>query len=182
MKKFLLPLLILFPLLINAQTFDIRQVNWGMTKNEVKKSESLPVAFETDFGISYNGFASGFKAYMLYSFDEGKLNIFSYSFEEKYAVKNQYILDYNKLKDALTEKYGAPIEDKVIWIDDLYKGETNYYGNAVAKGALKYQSIWVTERSKIILMLSGKNYECSLRCSYASLEWLKKHKKPKSDL
>lgn len=76
MGKFLL-LFLMLPLVIFAQdNFDVRKINWGMTREEVKKSEkSLVPVQEKSNELIYSDIELGqdLKCKLIYTFSNGKL-------------------------------------------------------------------------------------------------------------
>lgn len=164
---------------IKAQDFDVRNVNWGMSISEVKKTENLILEAETKEFLAYKSKIIGFETMIYYVFKNNRLSQVLYSFNQKNTVKNQYIIDYKLIKNAIKEKHGEPLNYQEKWIDDLYKDDPNQYGMAVAVGALSYKTEWQNARTKIGLMLSGNNFDFSLSCAYFSIEELNKQKEEK---
>lgn len=89
--------------------FDYRGARWGMTQKEV---EALRPGFEHGEGDSASKYlfesldVAGYKAAAGYQFGEGGLNMVSILFEEIGAP--QYPQPFMKVKELLSEKYGAP--------------------------------------------------------------------------
>lgn len=177
MKKALLTILGLLIVLPIYQTFakesDFRNARWGMTKTEVKQLENSILRFENDNSLFYNGVRIKYLEFeLLYRFTNNKLTSAYYSSITEHTNKNDYISDYKTLKTLLTQKYGEPIEDKVVWKDDLYKGD-NEEGFAVSVGHLFYYANWETESTEVDLTLWGNNYEVKLMLSYSGKEFKK---------
>jgi hypothetical protein len=165
--------LLLFALFLTeglfAQAF--RNVNWGASIEEVKASEEKKPYLENEETLVYKVQLAGKEVLLLYNFlPKHGLYSSGYIFEEKHTNKNEYIADYNEVKSLLTKKYGATISDKVIWSNDLYKDDPQYYGTAVSVGHLKYGSYWTVEGTDIRLGLLGDNFEISMILNYESLK------------
>jgi len=88
----------------------------------------------------------------------------------RHTNSNAFIEDLNKLKSILTEKYGKPESDDVVWLDDLYKDDPNNWGMAVSAGHLVYDVVWKTKTTKILEKLRGDNFDVTLLVQYSSLE------------
>jgi hypothetical protein len=71
---------------------------------------------------------------------------------------NEFIGYYNALKAALSEAYGEPTRDEVIWNNDLYAPLPDYWGVAVMIGHLRYHAAWKTAEGTLTLDLSGERY------------------------
>ena len=62
---------------------------------------------------------------------------------ERYADKDRYVADYNKIREFLNAKVGEPRYNNVVWRNraDAERGET--LGAAVTSGSLSLSSEWV---------------------------------------
>ena len=149
---------------------DFRKTNWGMNKEQVKKTEKGKIVEEDENILTYQGNVAGLDCFVVYIFAEGKLVRAKYVFTETHSNKNDYILDYNKLKEILIKKYGKPIEDSQLWRNDLYKDDYQNWGFAVSLGHLVYFALWETPSTSIAMMLDGENYEINLQIEYLSKE------------
>ncbi|MHC4355366.1 MAG: hypothetical protein ACYS0H_21920 [Planctomycetota bacterium] len=145
-----------------------RRSSWGMSKDQVKATESLEIAHETDDVIGYKTQISELDALLGYVFTEGQLSRAKYIITETHTNKNDYIADHITLKQLLTDKYGEPDDDQTYWKNDLYKTDFEEWGFAVSLGHLVYFTKWVTDSTTIYLALTGENYDLSLSLEYAS--------------
>ena len=90
-----------------AQT-DFRNVNWGMSKEQVKKLETAVFISNEKTYIMYSTTVNGFDCILMYIFTEdNKLSGARYSFEQKHTNNNSFIDDYTSLKSLLTTKYSC---------------------------------------------------------------------------
>lgn len=181
------------PLTIFAkeQVYDFRKTNWGMSKEEVRatEDESLEMKdLENDFLVEHIVYKVriGDKQYHCdYVFLEDKLYLAHYSPEKRYSDLNNYIREYEEIKEILIKKYGKPdmkklkaLEDReeICWKTDLLKDDKSKWGIAVSKGELSYMLIWETPTTNIELSLEGlvlpgmNIEEVFLRVSYKSKE------------
>jgi hypothetical protein len=147
---------------------DFRKANWGMQMSEVKKTESVEILQETEDVLAYETTLAGFKALVIYIFAGNQLTRAKYSIIEEHTNKNDYIVDYSSLKELLTKKYGNPIEDETIWKDDLYRDKYSDWGFAISLGHLFYFSKWDTEKTEIVSVLNGENYQINAVIEYTS--------------
>jgi len=110
--------------------------------------------------------------------DHGVLE--GYEFKQESLVRGQYILlqrplnglnefigYYQALKRTLTESYGTPVQDRIIWNNDLYKPLPDYWGVAVMIGHLQYHAAWETEEGTLTLELTG-DHHCKMMLEYQS--------------
>lgn len=151
--------------------YDFRKVNWGTTKDQVKKSESLDITGEDETGIGYKGATvSSYKSGVMYEFANNKL------IKGVYVINSPTLYVYNDLKEQLVKKYGNPNLD----ISDLYKklyGD-NYKFDFDKTGRLSNTVKWKTSNTEISLFIEGKSFEVtSLMVAYKDITY----SDPKSD-
>jgi hypothetical protein len=148
-----------------------RNASWGMTRDEVIKSEGKGPDRPDELLLVYDDVTvSDMNCVLAYKFDKDKLIGGIYYFAEAHTNENDYITDYATLVAGLTEKYGEPTTSKVNWKNDLFKDEPQDYGLAVSIGDLEYQSIWNLDNANIICSLYGDNYKISLAVVYSDPE------------
>jgi hypothetical protein len=150
--------------------FDFRKTNWGMTKEQVKSTESGKLEAEQDNMLQYSDRVAGKDVRIGYIFVANKLVRSKYIFTEKHTNNNLFLSDYEEIKDILSEKYGPPGEDKSMWINKLYQDDRQYWGMAVSAGHVRFWSTWDTPSTTIFHVLKGDNFKISLVTQYASKE------------
>ena len=157
-------------ILYSESKFDFRKVSWGMNRDKVKSTEKLNIIGENDKILVYKAVSLEKNVNIVYIFVNDKLVRAKYVINEEHTQKNDYIRDYKEFKDILIKIYNEPLNDNIIWLDDLYKNDPSKYGLAVSIGHLSYWSNWETERTKIICMLRGENYSIICGIEYSSKE------------
>jgi hypothetical protein len=176
--------------------YDFRKTNWGMSKEQVRATEDESLKMkDLEKEIKKNDFLVEHIVYKVrigdkhyhcdYVFLEDKLYLAHYSPEKRYSDLNNYIRDYEEIKEILIKKYGKPdmkklkaLEDReeICWKTDLLKDDKSKWGIAVSKGELSYMLIWETPTTNIELSLEGlvlpemNIEEVFLRVSYKSKE------------
>lgn len=71
---------------------------------------------------------------------------------------NEFIDYFAAAKQALTATYGSPIQDQLVWENDLYQPLPDYWGVAVQIGHLRYAARWETPDGTIALELNGNHH------------------------
>jgi hypothetical protein len=162
----LVALLLLF---VSAQLFadDFRGHSWGDSAVEVRKSEQGRLLVETADSLLFAATVDGLPVEIFYQFLNGRLVAASYFNTEPHANKNDFIEDYRQLNRHMTEKYGMPKVDKVVWNNGLYKDDPSSYGLAVSLGHLLYRAEWKLERTTIVSILKGEDLEISHQVAYS---------------
>jgi len=146
----------------------IRNANWGWSKDSVKKSETLKLISETKDDLLYSGTLANKKFSITYRFTKNKLTQVYYIYSESHINKNNYISNYNDLKSILTKKYGDPIADQVSWKNDLYRDNEDNWGLACSAGHVVFKSIWENPETDIVLVCTGENFDITLGIVYTS--------------
>lgn len=180
----LISIMLLLPVTGLAKEKDFRKATWGMSKQEVIKSEGKKPKQTADNVIVYNDNIAGLSCYAGYIFTENKLTRGSYIFTVKHSNNNDYIADYENIKNLLKKKYGEPEADSIVWKNDLFRSEHQQWGTAISIGHLVYYSTWETENTSVELSLTGENYKMEFRLDYMSkqLKDLEKGAKEKEAL
>lgn len=154
------PIIIIALLMLASAAFadGFRGAKWGDSMEAVLAQEGKPVS-QSKTDLYYKVKVAGLDTLVAFQFDEKGLYSGFYSFTGHYTNKNQHLSDYDKLKDLLTEKYGKPIDDDVVWRQDLYKDNPSRWGTAVSAGHLVFNADWQTDATRIRMRLSGEGYE-----------------------
>ncbi len=140
---------------------DFRGASWGMSKDEVKFSESVAPLSEGEGFIAYGERVMGLDAVVGFHFMENSLVEAGYAFREPLEGGHTYIKEYRKLKGMLTGSYGEPSYDECAC------GECRGFcvccpgEESADRYPLVYLSEWATPRSviRLVLMSEGRGFE-----------------------
>jgi hypothetical protein len=149
---------------------DFRHAVWGMTRDEVMKSEALELKQEIDGSLWYEGNIGGFSCNIIYIFASGQFVRAKYYITDQYSVTGKYISAYEDLKNSLKQKYGEPNDDIVYWHDELFKDDPNEWGTALGLGHVSHFATWEKPKTTITLALTGDNGSLSFGIEYVSKE------------
>lgn len=155
----------------SSTTARFRNSSWGMTVEEVKKTETTQAKYETNAILVYSDNLLGFNADVVYIFAKNKLIRSKYIFRNEHSNTTDFITDYLKIKSSLASKYGKVKIDKQVWKNDLYKSDPPQWGMAIAVGHLKYYSQWEDQDSSVFLYLTGENYKIEFGIEYSSIKY-----------
>ncbi len=128
-----------------------------MSPSEVKRSETEKPFKEVDDGLCYKTRLADLEATTLYFFFKDWLWSCMYRFENEHSNNNDYLGDYKSISEILKEKYGEPDHDEEIFKDNLYKGDKDRRGLAIAMGHLRYFEGWSIKGITVSHSLSGEN-------------------------
>jgi hypothetical protein len=141
----------------------IPKVEWGRTKAGILRAEGRPLAREVSGGLeflSYHRDLLGKRCLLAYVLEDEKLVAVRLHLLEKYADKDRYVADYNKIRDFLIEKVGKPRSNNVVWREDRAYAERNEgWGTALSTGCLSLAAEWVFQGTGLRLSLTGENNE-----------------------
>ncbi|WP_308638973.1 copper amine oxidase N-terminal domain-containing protein [Paenibacillus silvisoli] len=170
---------------VNKNVNAFRNTKWGMTISQVKKSETAKFRQSEDSGkvLVYNGEVGGLDADIVYMFTKsGSLAGGAY-FISEYLASDDYVYEYDGLKELFIKKYGSPTSrNDEFWRDTLFQDEPRYnWGTAVAAGHLSLMSTWKTNGTTITLILYGDAFVCKLAVQYTSDELYPKLEKERGD-
>ena len=157
------------------EPYDIRHLRWGMTPEEVLMKEEI----ETYGKVLHKNFLQitvperrivKIPCTLTYTFAENRLSSILSSFHAELFRLNKYVDNFERLEFLLVEKYGSPLEKKVLWQnpESPYMDDPESFGMAVALGDLLYRTHWNTGTTIIHLSLEGEALRCRLSLHYQS--------------
>lgn len=134
-------------------------INWGMSREGILKAEGRPISREESGAwefLRYRREVFGKRCHIAYVLANRHLVSVRVSLLENYANKDQYVADYNQIRDYLNQKIGEPRYDNVVWSDRAYAEHGESLGQAVNSGCLSLSSEWVTGDTGLRLSLTGE--------------------------
>jgi len=170
MKKFLVLSLLFIAFISSVEAHDFRKADWGMSVSQVKEVENNELFKETDRILVYDGVVAGYKCIIYYNFAYDKLISARYLLVEKYEDLNKYVMEYNRVKNGLSAKYGKAIEDDIVWKNDTYRSDFSNWGLAISKDQMLFYSSWSTDRTDIFYTLNGEKSVMDFSIEYYSKE------------
>ncbi|GAB7082307.1 hypothetical protein [Megalodesulfovibrio paquesii] len=175
MKLFLVLLVTVMAMTSTAwagDEFDFRKTRWGMSKEEVKRSETEKLVEDSKDTLIYlTTLLNGKKVALFYFFAGNKLVRTKYGLQEKYTNKNDYYyLFFLPLQESLIKKYGEPNEAKRLWRNELYIKDPSQFGFAISAGHCIEFNQWENKRTMILQLISGNNFEVVVGVEYYSVE------------
>lgn len=148
--KIILSFLILFLLIsfnLNAENNDFRNVNWGMSQDEVREMEGVP-DYKASNLLVYDVSLFGIDMGLWYHFYDDKLARASYMSRERYIGNfNKHLSNYNTLLSNLKDKYGNPNKQNKIYQNEVYKNQGDELN--LQLGYLTMFSSWEGEKVSI---------------------------------
>jgi hypothetical protein len=133
---------------------------WGMTQEKLFGAEGKPLAQEKSGETEvyqYRREIMNKQCLIEYIFWRNELVSARYHLLDSYADNNYYISDYLKIKNYLENRFGQPVNDRVVWLDPTYQNKNEYWGKALGSGQLEFHSSWVVGDTEVALILTGSD-------------------------
>jgi len=171
---------------------DVRNVRWGMTKEQVKVLEAADLVKEGENILTYRLGGNSIplnieiesevtdeestppevemiaREYdLLYVFGDKGLGMVVIHFRDKMDDPDQYMELFKERTNALTKKTGKPAKGVASYKDDNVKANPYENPAAICKGEYGLQHIWMTKdkRTKIFLELDQKKFAPEPDCN-----------------
>lgn len=149
----------------------LRNAKWGMTLNQVKKSENSTMLSESIDKASYLTYQSkiaGLDSTTLYVFQDNALEYGGYFVE--LSGQDSYLEDYKTLTAYLTKHYGEPTFEM---LKDFQEKEMDYtdeeLNQSILKGDTQLVAKWKAIDSEIMLVVALNLQEISdIQITYTS--------------
>lgn len=148
------------------------EMKWGLSKKQILEMEGKPAHQQKSKGLDimvYEQKVINLDCSIEYIFGSNKLSQTRFRFQNSHLDKNAYLQDYQTIKEALTQRFGRPLEESLNWLDSVYKDDFSAWGEAVSRGHLKLNSRWLTPQTEIIASLDGGNEDIALTVEYTGL-------------
>jgi hypothetical protein len=155
------------PEIADPKEFDLTDprlpaILWGATDSAIARVEGRPLSRENSGDMQflrYHRDVLGKKCLVTYVLIESKLASVRAHLLERYANKDRYVADYNKIREYLNGRVGEPRYNNVVWKDTAYAERGESLGTAVTSGALSLSSEWAYRDTGLRLSLTGENSE-----------------------
>ena len=135
------------------------QTHWGQSPEAVRDAVTGDIVRDAHGTLIYTRALAEHGVLEGYEFHEGSLVRGNYRcLQRPINGLNEFIGYYSAVKHALTSSYGAPVQEKTVWENDLYHSLPDYWGVAVMIGHLRYGARWETADGMISIELTGNRY------------------------
>ena len=156
---------------VPIEDFEFRYGCWGDDMAEIKKREECEFLGETEDNLVFEGSLLGYDCSIVYQFDSNKLFGGGYIFDGIFTNAGQYIVAYNAMKEELNEKYGEPVTDEVVKMQNDNLIEAAGAANALEYGYVAYKTCWETENTEITMGMMSENYSVRIVLNYTDIDY-----------
>ena len=151
---------------INSFSADFRQTDWGMSIEQVKKTEKGEILKESTDKITYVETVVNYPALLVFKFNENRLIWGSYGFKQINDTDEEYLEDFINFNTVISNKYGkGEVLDRWTNKDSEYKDDP---AMAVKEGDLVMWRSWETPTTVIKLIIYGYGGKFNLDTYYFS--------------
>jgi hypothetical protein len=155
------------PEIADPREFDLTagslpEIEWGRSEEVILRAEGRPLSRDLSGDMEflrYHRQVLGKRCLLTYVLIDRKLASLRLHLLERYANKDRYVADYNKVREFLNAKLGEPRYNNVVWKDWAYAERGENLGTAVTSGSLSLSSEWAFRGTGLRLSLSGENSE-----------------------
>jgi hypothetical protein len=153
--------------------FTYKGMRWGISMDEVRKARPKAKQMEGEDALYVDEETGSSVTTLFFAFAGGQLGRISLMFNVEHSNKTDFLSDFDRLADSLTQKYGFPARSEYRWKNELFRPKQSDWGLAVAVGHLERWASWELDDTTITLKLTGDNHEIRpLMVDYVS----KKHR------
>lgn len=145
-----------------------RDCSWGDSPAVIYGMHDEEPIHASDELIVFAGALSGYACSICYDFVMSQLYSGRYVFSDIFVENQRYIGFFETFKDQLSKKYGAPLRDEYIWIDDLYRDEPDEWGDAISHEGLVLLANWDLGETTIDLICNASEYDIKVTIQYES--------------
>jgi len=152
-----------------AISADFRNTEWGMSREQIQKTESGELLEDSNNKITYIETLVNYPVLLVYKFNENKLIWASYGLRQVNDTDDEYLEDFINFDAVITKKYGKSKKlDKWTEKDSEYKDDPAL---AVKKGDLVMWRSWESPTTIIKLIMYGYSSKFNLDTYYFSKKY-----------
>lgn len=155
--------------IVPAYSADFRNTDWGMSMEQVRKTEKGEILKEAVDKITYVETVVNYPALLVYKFNDNRLIWGSYGFKQVNDKDDEYLEDFINFNSVLSSKYG-----KAKNLDKWTNNDSGFKDNpaaAVKEGDLVMWRSWETPTTVIKLIMYGYGGNFNLDTYYFSKKY-----------
>ncbi len=150
-----------------AADADFRAARWGMSPDEVRRSEAGDPDLAEGPLLAFPATVAGDSCRVIYFFQQDRLCMGFYQWSDTHEELDAYFADAEALRAALTAAYEEPPIEKWDWEDPMFAEDPQLRAEALGLGLVRYELGWMSERSLVAMRMSGGNFQADILLMYA---------------
>lgn len=143
-----------------------RLAAWGAPKQDVRLVETSPFVREKSVGeyqvLEFTGEFAGMPAAIFYYFAGGQLFQGAYEVRKPYTAYDEHLGDFVRAKSLLSQRYGAPTRDEMVWLNGRDRDNQKRWGRALSSGQLVLRADWWRPDLEVSQALMGDSAQITL--------------------
>jgi hypothetical protein len=146
-----------------AEGADFRYSNWGDSMADVKAAETATFHHEGEDEMAFTDSSiEGIDGGIIYLFDRGRLVRGLYVSRNEYAGGDGVLQDFERMKSYYSDRLGAEGREERDWKNGPPEGGADLEAS-LAAGELRLAHHWTVGRSRIAILMTGKDGGVFLR-------------------
>jgi hypothetical protein len=141
----------------STSSHDFRNVDWGMSRDEVKDAETSVFEKENEITLTYRTEIDGIKSSIVYKFSPKDQLISSYYYFFLNDV-SEYINEFKEIKQDLTNKYGEST-DETEWISEKRGNDDESWTKGLNNKEVSINYSWDTDSASVALILLNSTFK-----------------------
>ena len=150
-----------------ADEVDFRNCRWNMTKAEVKSAETAALVKEFDQRLVYRDTLAGEQAALHHYFLDNALFLSVLVFDTAKQDLHQSIESYYRVMAQLIDRYGEPTHSEIVVQGGAGGDDPSKTIAAPAETGATLFGQWQTDRTDIVLQLTGDRTETEHTLTYS---------------
>lgn len=154
-------LLIASPLSARADVY--RNFIWGNTMEDVREFETGMFFDEQGESLFYITMQGKQRLLIRYDFSQNSLHYIKVEHVNPHNPDPKKVMDLlMDVQQSLTNKFGKPSEEEMVWVDPEYRNHPQFLSTAFASGHIIFRTKWDVPGTRILLTCFRKNFKYQL--------------------
>ncbi len=149
----------------------VRGFIWGIPPSIIQQEETSTALGSEGNALFYLDNIDGRKSTIGYEFDDNKLWRVKIFNEKEYVDMLGRIDDLMVTQQRLTEKFGPPVSEDLLWKDKKEQESPESWGWAVYRGELFFETIWREGNTQVNAYLGAETrYTPEMTVTYENIQ------------
>lgn len=133
----------------------IRGARWGMSRDEIKNSESASLLKDGSTELVFRQQEAQAVCLITYYFSANALKGIRLEIQQPSSNPTGYYTEFENVSVQLCKTAGVPDKRNYQWTDATYRNDRTRWGQSIAEGKLSCHLVWKTSNARIELTSKG---------------------------
>ncbi len=134
----------------------LRGFVWGLPPTVILENEKATFVGEEDGRLFYLDYILEMRSTIGYDFMDDKLWRARVFIEKKYLDTQERLEDLMKIRKALVQRFGDPVDEQMVWHDNREKNWPDSWGWAVLRGELMMTIVFRNAETEVVVFLGAR--------------------------